>query len=161
MSKWFLSAALVLTMACPPPDKQFAGGGSSLDDTGPSEDTGEIVTSDCPPALGDPTAAIDDYPGKGWVIEVTLPFEQGTCEITEGDLYLELDDGAGGTNIEGPFSIGFEAEDVYVDDWNEDEGAGELFFAFTVDSASSTVDFSLWVEFGDGSSTPHLAVSVN
>ncbi len=164
MSKWLLSAALVLLTGCQPVNNNFAGGGNGLDDTGPStdtDDTGPDTTSECPPSFGEPAAAVDDYPGKGWVVEVELPFEEGSCDITEGEMYLEFDDGTGGTTQGGPYTIGFDAEDVYVDDYSEDEGAGVLFFAFTVDSSASSVDFTVWIEFGDGSSTEKLNVSVN
>lgn len=163
MNKWLLTVALLPMLACPPADRHFAGGGNSLDDTGSTgDDTGDTKdTSDCPPSFGDPQAEIDDYPGKGWVIEVTVPFEEGSCAITEGELYAEFDDGAGGTDLMGPLSIGIDAADVYVNDYNEKEGAGELFWAFTVDSSTTTVNFTMWIEFPDGSESPHLGVAVN
>ena len=162
MSKWFLSAALMPMLACTPNGSNFAGGGNGLEETGYTGDTADTgPTSECPPTFGDPDASIDDYPGKGWVIEVTAPFEEGSCDITDGSLYLEFDDGEGGTTQGGPYTIGFNAEDVYVDDYDDEERAGKLFYAFTVDSDSSTVDFTMWVAFDDGSESTHLAISVN
>ena len=131
------------------------------DDTGEPEDTQETQqdtdTIACPPVLGDADVHDEEYPGKGWLVEVIVPFTERSCDITEGSLYLEVDDGTGTTRTEGPFSIGFDDEDVYVQDYVD--GAGELFLAFNNGDPHSAFEIELWIEFEDGSSTDRLAIS--
>mgnify|MGYP006971704317 CR=1 FL=1 len=160
MSRWIAITALACLMACNPSDGPGFGAGSNADDTGPG-DTDSSTTSDCPPSFGDITAAIDAYPGKGWAVEVTAPFTEGTCSIADGELYIEHDDGSGGLATEGPFTIGFEDEEVYVEEYDAETGTGKLFYAFLVDSQGDQVTFSMWVRFGGGESSEHVEVTVS
>ncbi len=158
MSKWILMAAMVGLLGCnPATGPGFGGGGTSTgDDTG-KDDTGQD-DMDCPPTFGDINAEIDDYPGVGWVAEVEAPFVEGTCSIADGDLYIGLD---GGATEEGPFPIGFDDEDAWVDDYDEGAGTGTLFFAFEVGSSTDQVTFTMWVSFPDGSASERVEVTVD
>lgn len=163
MSRWIATTALACTLACAlactPKKGPGFGNGAGSDDTG-LEDTDNPITSDCPPTFGAIDAAIDDYPGKGWVVEVDAPFVEGSCSIADGDLWIEIEDESGGLTTEGPFSIGFDAEDVFVDDYDAEAGTGKLFFAFLVDSTSDQMVFTMWVGFGGGESSEHVEVTV-
>jgi hypothetical protein len=158
MSRWILSLALVSLMACDPNKGPGFRPGGSTDDTDQTDDTGWVPT-DCAPTFGEIVAEIDDYPGKGWVVEVTAPFTEGSCSMADGSLYIEHDDGSGGTATEGPFSIGFDTEDVFIQEYDDAAGTGKLFFAFFADGATEQVVFTMWVAFGDGSSSEHVEVT--
>jgi hypothetical protein len=147
-------------LACNPDTGPNFGYGDPSDDTGET-DTADNPDSDCAPTFGAVEASIDDYPGKGWVVEVVAPFTEGTCSMADGSLYIEHDDGSGGTATEGPFSIGFDDEDVWIQDYDDVAGTGELFFAFVVDSSTEQATFTLWVQFGDGSASEHVEVSAS
>ncbi len=160
MSRWILTVALAGLLACNPnTGPNFGGNGSNTDDTG-AEDTGESPTSDCPPTWGEIAATVDDYPGKGWVVEVLAPFTEGSCSIDTAEMYVEHEDEGGDMTTEGPYSVGFEDEDVYVEDYDADAGTGSLFYAFPIDSASDQMIFTMWVEFSDGSESAHAEVTV-
>jgi len=159
MSKWILTVALMSMMACDPQTGPGFGAGSNSDDTGPTDDTSLPDTSECPPTFGDVTATIDDYPGTGWVAEVLAPYTEGTCKTHEGNLWLEREDNTGSMITEGPFDIGFADEEVLIEDYDEENGTGTIFFVFPVDSAADQVVISLWVRFEDGSSSEHVEVT--
>jgi hypothetical protein len=158
MSKLILTLALTSLLACNTDNGPGFGMGTNGDDTD-ADDTGPTGSGDCPPSFGEIAAAIDDYPGKGWVVEVTAPFTEGTCSVADGELYLEFEDGTGTMVTEGPFEIGFEDEAIYIENYEEEAGTGELFFAFPVDSSSDQVIFTMWVKFTDGSSSEHVEVT--
>lgn len=160
MSKWILTLALASLLACNTDEGPGFGMGSNGDDTA-TDDTGPTGSADCPPSFGAIAAEVDDYPGKGWVVEVTAPFTEGTCSMADGELYLELDDGTGGMATEGPFDIGFEDEAIYIENYDEEAGTGELFFAFPVESSGDQMIFTMWVKFADGSSSEHVEVTLN
>jgi hypothetical protein len=160
MSKWILTLALASALGCDPASDPGFGLGSNTDDT-TTDDSGPTGDGDCPPSFGTISAEIDEYPGKGWAVEVTAPFTEGTCSIADGSLFIEHDDGSGGTATEGPYDIGFEDEDVYVEDFDAEAGTGSLWFAFLVDSSVEQVIFTMWVSFGDGSASEHVEVTVN
>ncbi len=156
MSKWIATLALGTLMACTPnTGPGFTYGNGDDDDT--AEDSGLDTTSDCPPTLGAVEAAIDDYPGKGWVAEVTIPFTDGSCDVGDGQLYLSHPDGSGGTATEGPFEIGVDGPDVWIENYDEHAGTGELFFAMLVEGYGEPIDFTLWPTFPDGSQSNEVS----
>lgn len=150
---------LLPLLACEPKNDGFGPGG---DDTGPA-DSGDDSDppGDCPPVLGDVTAEQDDYPGTGWVAEVVVGFTQMDCPVEDGDLFMEWGDGEGSTQVEGPWSVGYEDELVFVESYDPKTHMGELFFAFTLPDEGTHIEFELWLEYPDGSRTERAAGVVN
>ncbi|MFH1469895.1 MAG: hypothetical protein ABIO70_36260 [Pseudomonadota bacterium] len=159
MPRWLLAWTLMVPLACNPKNPSgFAHG--DYDDTGADDtDTGPI--GDCPPTLGSVTAVEDDYPTIGWVAEIHVPFTEGSCAIDDGLLYLEWGDGSGSTQTEGPWTVGFQDEQILVETYDGETHEGSLLVVVQLPERGYHLEFETWLEFGDGSTSNHAIGMVN
>ncbi len=158
MKRWIAPLALLALVGCNPNNDNNWRLGGNTSDTGP-EDSDTVPVGDCLPTLGSPTAEIDDYP-PDWVIEVTVDFQEGSCSIDQGELYLEVESGGELLGEMGPLDIELKTGSVLVDDYDSEAGTGYLIFAVTVTDEDASYKVSFWLDF-DGQSTDTLTASVN
>jgi hypothetical protein len=156
MSPLLRTALLLALTACDPKNNSFFPGS---DDTGP-DDT-DTQGDECPPVLGEVTAEQDDYPGTGWVAEVVIGFTQMDCPVEDGDLWLEWSDGESQPRTEGPWSVGYKNEPVYIQAYDPKTHMGELWLAFELPEEGAHIEFELWLEFPDGSKSNRVEGVVN